>query len=115
MRLRHGRTPRTLVEPVLDTDVQGVVYFGAVERSDLIFTEKSRRCRIQKVVGGHAGLLDSRAICEIGRRKDSDSLLPIKTKRFLRQVIYVERGLVLELTPIGMISRIVKIDAGEDS
>src|SRR5664279_3039479 len=95
--------------------MQGVVDFLAVERQRLSIAKISRRHRIESVPRRDAGLLNSGAIRKVGSWKYPDGLLPIGGERLLGQIIGVNGGCAFQFTPLRMISRIVIIDAGQNS
>src|SRR5258708_7622012 len=99
---------------MFDADVQGVIGFTAIQRRNWVLIEKSRGVRIESISRGDAGALNSAAIRKIGARKDPDGLLPIGGKRPLREIINVKRGVVLQLASIGVVGRIIIVDAGQN-
>ena len=83
--------------------MQGVLGFAAIQREVLSAASKKHgaiRRIVKTIFGAQGGVLDPRAIREIGRRQQPDRLLPVTSQRLLRQIIGMDRRRALEFQPL---------------
>ena len=85
-----------VVEAMLETDVQRVLRFVAVQRESLSAAIEEHgatgRVGVVSVPGAQAGVLNPGAIGEVGRRQQAKGLLPVAGQRLLRQIVGVVGG-----------------------
>ena len=120
VRVRNARAARpntenTLLKPVLEPDMQGVVASRCCRAASASASNANGRgWHRKRSRGAQAGVLHPGAIGEVGRRQQADGLLPVAGQRLLRQIVGVDRRNAFERAAFLVERRIVIIDAGQD-
>src|ERR1700694_5130505 len=102
---------------MFEADMQGVLTFLAVQR-EVLRAARKEQCAIRIVVENvprlQAGSLNAAAIRKIGRRQQSDGLLPVAGKGLLRKIVGMDRRRALGYGSFRVEGRIVIIDARQN-
>src|SRR6266480_6350746 len=98
---------------MLETNVQGILRFVAVEREGL-GVEGARRRWVETISCTQGRVLNAGAIGKVGGRQQAYGLLPVAGKGLLREVIDVNRREALKFRPFGVIGCVVVVDPGQN-